>query len=363
VIKSVGEQHAKRENRWLCCFELTTRGDAMKKITVFNHKGGVGKTTLVVNLADALADQGKRVLIVDADPQCNLSAFFLSEDQLDKFLGQSETEEVDEFNTLWAGLRPVVLGRGDVVPVELYEVRKDVLLLVGDVLISQFEEELPAAWTDSFARKVRGYDVMCSLSRLLNILGQKHAVDYILIDVGPNVGPLNRAILLDSDFFTTPVAADLFSLRALGAVGHTLGRWIQDWQTVRSLAPTSERERLMRGMPAYLGYINSAFKVRSGDQKTKPHEYWEKQMGPRIAEKLAGVLESIDPELVCEAPYILGEIKHFQSLPSEAQQHGLALSKLRGKVNPGHNAQIALANETFTALAREIVRRIDNHEL
>lgn len=334
----------------------------MKKITVFNHKGGVGKTTIVVNLADALADMGKRVLIIDADPQCNLSAFYLDEPQLDHFLGESETGESDEFNTLWAGLRPVVLGRGDVVPVELFEIRKNVLLLVGDVLISQFEEELPTAWTDSFARKLRGYDVMCSLSRLTNILAEANNVDYVLIDVGPNVGPLNRAILLDSDYFTTPVAADLFSLRALGAVGNTLGRWIQDWQTVRSLAPSSERDRLMKGTPAYLGYISSAFKVRHGDIKAKSHEYWEQQMEPRIVDKLAGVLESVDPSLVCGAPYSLGEIKNFQSLPSEAQQHGLALSKLKGKVNPGHNAQIDLAKQTFSKLASTILERIAKHE-
>lgn len=335
---------------------------AWLKITIFNHKGGVGKTTLVVNIADALADMGHRVLVVDADPQCNLSAFHLTEEELDKFLGESGSEETKVFNTIWAGLRPVVLGRGDVAPVDLFEVRKNVLLLVGDVLLSQFEEELPTAWIDSFARKLRGYDVMCSFSRLIQILGETYGIDYVLIDAGPNVGPLNRAILLDSDYFATPVAADLFSLRALGAVGQTLGRWVQDWQTVRSLAPNSERGRLIKGQPTYLGYINSAFKVRDGNTKAKPHEYWEKQMGPRIDEKLAGVLQKIDTKLVCSGPHLLGEVKHFQSLPAVAQDRGMALSKLKGQVNPGHNMQIALAKETFSTLADTILKRIAHHE-
>jgi len=334
----------------------------MKKITIFNHKGGVGKTTLVVNIADALASMGKRVLIVDADPQCNLSAFYLAEDELDQFLGESELDEAENFNTLWAGLRPVVLGRGDVNPVQLFNVQKNVLLLVGDVLISGYEEELPSAWTDSFARKLRGYDVMCALSHLINKLADEHKIDFVLIDIGPNVGPLNRAILLDSDYFATPVAADLFSLRALGAVGNTLGRWIRDWQTVRSLAPESERRRLLKGSPAYLGYINSAFKVRDGNTKARPHEYWEKQMAPRISEKLAGQLKDINPALVCDDQQLIGEIKHFQSLPAEAQRFGIPLSKLKGKVNPGHNSQIALANDTFISLAHTILGRIEAHE-
>ena len=43
-------------------------------ITVFSHKGGVGKTTLVHNLGYILADRGKRVLLIDADPQMNLTS-------------------------------------------------------------------------------------------------------------------------------------------------------------------------------------------------------------------------------------------------------------------------------------------------
>lgn len=85
-------------------------------------------------------------------------------------------------------------------------------------------------------------------------------------------------------------------------------------------------------------------------------------MAPRIAERLAGVLDAIDSKLVCATPHLLGEVKHFQSLPAEAQKYGIALSKLKGKVNPGHNAQIALAKETFSSLANTILRRIADHE-
>ena len=49
----------------------------MKKIALFNHKGGVGKSTLTINIANALAKMGKTVLLVDADPQCNLTSFYL----------------------------------------------------------------------------------------------------------------------------------------------------------------------------------------------------------------------------------------------------------------------------------------------
>src|SRR6266540_1626865 len=130
----------------------------MQTLTLFNHKGGVGKTTLTVNLADAFADAGETVLLVDTDPQCNLSAFYLTEDDLDKILADSRAGSPSD--TVWAAIEPVVKGRGDIRQVEAAKIRDGVHLLVGDVWLSQYEEELPAAWTESFARKTRGYDVM-----------------------------------------------------------------------------------------------------------------------------------------------------------------------------------------------------------
>ena len=52
-------------------------------VTFFNNKGGVGKTSLVYHLAWSYAEQGKRVIAVDLDPQSNLSSFFLTETELE----------------------------------------------------------------------------------------------------------------------------------------------------------------------------------------------------------------------------------------------------------------------------------------
>lgn len=325
------------------------------KIALFNNKGGVGKTTITVNLANALAQAGHRVLMVDADPQCNLSAFCLDEDELDKILARSEAGKGTI--TLWDGIKPVVLGRGDVAEVEIFDVYDNVLLLTGDVLISQYEEELPSAWTDSFARKSRGYDVMGALSRLVSKVASDYEVDIVLFDVGPNVGPLNRTILLASDYFLAPVGSDLFSLRALGAVGRSLSRWISDWGTVRSLAPDSARKTLMEGRPKFLGYVASAYKVKRGGKSAKPHEHWEGKIAPRVKVRIVDVLESLGGDFKVQPPYKLGEIKHFQSLAADAQKLKLPFSELRGKVNPGHNHQIAKAAQVFSEVATKVAER------
>lgn len=325
----------------------------MRTMSFFNHKGGVGKTTLTVNVADALVDLGVKVLVIDADPQCNLTSFYLEEKLLDELLGES-----DDVNggTIWSAIKPVVDGRGPIKPVDAYQIREGLFLCPGDVLLADYEEELPAAWTGSFARKGRDYDVLCALSDAAREMGKRYGVDLVIYDVGPNVGPLNRAVLLDSDFFATPVAADLFSLRALSTVGRSLTRWISDWQTVLGLAPQGARS-LLGGKPIYLGYITSAYKVSSGRNSTKPHDYWEGKIAPRVRDRVVNALRAVDPSLVPYASNKLAAIKDFHSLAPQAQDYGLALGKLRGRVNSGYNAQIDEAKIEFEALAREIRKR------
>jgi cellulose biosynthesis protein BcsQ len=250
----------------------------MKKIAFFNHKGGVGKTTITINVASALAEAGQTVLLADADPQCNLTSFFLEESDLEEMLEESGDKEGA---TLWSAVKPVVEGRGGIVDVPIWGVARDTMfLLPGDVLLSDYEEELPAAWTECFARRTRGYDVTTALAQVVNRAGAKVEADVCLYDVGPNVGALNRAVLLDCDYFITPVAADLFSLRALSTVGRSMAKWISEWETVVKLAAPADKKRLLKGKPAYLGYVTSAFKVNSGRNAANPHADWERKIAP-----------------------------------------------------------------------------------
>jgi len=327
----------------------------MKTLSLFNHKGGVGKTTLAVNVADAFVDLGLKVLLIDADPQCNLTSFFLEETQLDDLLGGSDGAEG---NTIWSAIKPVVDGKGPIKKVRPFWFAPNLLLCAGDVLLADYEEELPSAWTGSFARKERDYDVMCALSRAARGLGRTHGADIIIYDVGPNVGALNRTILLDCDYFATPVAADLFSLRALATVGRSLSRWIRDWETVRQLASPKDQEQLLTGQPVYLGYITSAYKVSSGRIATRPHEYWEKKIAPRVRECVVQDLQRVHANLVPHSNNKIAAIKDFHSLAPQAQTKGLALGKMKGHVNPGYYPQVEEADAEFHDLALELLRRM-----
>lgn len=332
----------------------------MKKITFFNHKGGVGKTTLSFNVARSLIGLGHNVLLVDADPQCNLTSMHLSEKTIDELLEESDDENIG--NTIWSALRPVALGRGGLAEIQPYgDDDFDPLLIAGDVALSDYEEELHKAWPECFAGRTRGYDVTCALSKLVSTMADDFACDVVIYDIGPNVGALNRAVILDTDYFITPVAPDLFSLRALSTVGRAIEQWISDWKRVKSSASPSDKKTLLKGSPEFLGYVISAFKQfkKSDRSKANAHDYWEKKIASRVRMKIVDVLQ---PENISQAVQSrgqkLGEIKHYQSLAASAQRERVGIGELK-TVNPGHRDAVRDAANSFEELAKEIVKRAD----
>ena len=118
------------------------------RITIYNHKGGVGKTTLAVNIAFALSSLGKTVLLIDSDPQCNLTSYLLPDDVVDELLNHSGNQDGQ---TIWSAVKPVINNTGSVHLVNLMNI-EDISLLPGDIRLSEFEEFLGDAWADGFKR-------------------------------------------------------------------------------------------------------------------------------------------------------------------------------------------------------------------
>jgi cellulose biosynthesis protein BcsQ len=218
------------------------------RISISNHKGGVGKTTLTYNIAAQMAGMGKRVLMVDADPQCNLTAYVIDSEVLDDLLDHSDG---DDGQTVWSAVKPVVDATGPIKELPGVELAPKLYLLPGDIRVSEFEEELSDFWRQCFQRKRRGMLGTTALSMTINTFCRKHKIDFVFYDSSPSIGPLNRAILLDCDFFIIPAAYDLFSVRALKTLGRTLYSWIEDWKTIKELSP--EDLYVLPGRPKFLG--------------------------------------------------------------------------------------------------------------
>lgn len=202
----------------------------MQSIAFFNHKGGVGKTTMLFNIAIAMGRLGQRVLMVDFDAQANLTAIALDDTKLEALYAPGA-----DGMTVAHAFAPLVSGAGDVDVPEAIEVREDLVwILPGDIRLSGFEEILPSSWTESLAGTERGFRITSAPYRLWTEVAEALDVDYVFIDLGPNVGPMNRAVLIGSDYLIVPMASDLFSLRALPSVGQSLHTWIDQWSTANA---------------------------------------------------------------------------------------------------------------------------------
>ena len=318
------------------------------RISIFNHKGGVGKTTLTVNIAAALAEQGKRVLLIDSDPQCNLTSYLIEDSVVDSLLDKSEGPEG---KTIWSALKPIVEAQGTVKIIEPIGIfAREVYLLIGDVRLSEFESELTFYWGACLQRKVRGFAGTASLSNLVNKCASKLNVDYVFYDTGPNIGPLNRAILLDCDYFIVPGACDLFSVRALKTLGHTLSTWIRDWETITSIAP--DDTVVLPGKPKFLGYIPLGFRVYGQIMASRPAKYLAK-FEKQLRSDLIAMLRNIDKELASTnlSSGRLGAVKDFATLLQLAQEQGVPLWDVKGDYSNLPNQ----AEQAFRKIAKKII--------
>jgi cellulose biosynthesis protein BcsQ len=291
-----------------------------KRIVLFNHKGGVGKTTLTASISSALARRGKRILLVDSDPQCNLTIFRVSEDVVNDLMDNSESLEG---NTLWSSVKPMVDSTGDLKIISPIELDAGLYLLPGDIRLAEFESELNDFWNECYKRKVRGFRGTSALSEVINNVVQTYEIDFVFYDSGPNIGALNRAILLDCDYFIIPAACDLFSLSAIRTVGHTLAKWIEEWQMISGLAP--DGLYLLPGRPKLLGYIPQRFRVRVG-QPTKDYQKFFPQIENQVQSEVVTRLLAVDHSLVSNRHSLkLGEVKDYSSQASTSQVSGIPL--------------------------------------
>jgi cellulose biosynthesis protein BcsQ len=319
------------------------------RLVIFNHKGGVGKTTLTVNLAVALADQGKKVLLVDCDPQCNLTSYLVESRVVDDWLDHSDD---DAGKTIWTAVKPIAEATGDVRQINPFERFSRVFLVPGDIRLSEFEQDLNQFWNECLQRRIRGFRGTSAISGIVNQICSKLGIDFVFYDAGPNIGPLNRSILLDCDFFIIPAACDLFSVRALKTLGRTLETWVSQWRTIRELAP--DDTQLLPGSPVFMGYIPQRFRVYRG-QVARGYSGYMSRIERHIGSDIVNVLRKSNPKLI---PYPLaelklGQIKDFGSVANDGQHLGLAMFD----VNTVPPAQREEAKNAFYSIANKILKR------
>lgn len=268
----------------------------MKVITLYNHKGGVSKTTTTFNLAYLIAERGKKVLVIDADPQCNITELMISDTIQAADEKEADTGIPQDLpgTTILEALKPRIDGDVPEVNVDavgIIHINDSLSLLRGDVNLSDIEDSLAEAHTQRFSNKTHEKRTYVALGSFIERLAEKYGFDFVLIDVGPSSGALTRACFLTCDGFFVPSMPDRFNVQAIGTLSTILNRWISEHQQIYQ-SFVDQGLAIRPGTPEFLGIISQNFKMMSGKPK-KSYELWISRMPGRFSEKLKPVLDSV----------------------------------------------------------------------
>ncbi|MEO8971350.1 MAG: AAA family ATPase [Ktedonobacteraceae bacterium] len=330
-------------------------------IGFFNNKGGVGKTSLVYHLSWMYSDLGLRVIAADLDPQANLTAAFLDEDRLEELWLKGNHPQ-----TIYGCIQPLLEGIGDITRPHIELVSDipgqmmlftEIGLLVGDLQLSQVEDELSDVWSKCLDGNQRAFRVTSAFWRAMQQAGIEHDAQVILMDLGPNLGAINRAALIATDYIVMPLSPDIFSLQGLCNLGPTRRRWYKEWQERLSKKPAEMQLELPSGQMQPVGYVVLQHAVRM-DRPVQAYERWIAQIPDEYRKEVLDI-QVKSKVSVTDDPNCLALLKHYRNLMPLAQEAHKPIFHLKpadGAIG-SHMKAVQEAHQGFEKLARIIAQQ------
>ncbi|QIU97128.1 ParA family protein [Bacteroides faecium] len=256
----------------------------MRVVSLFNNKGGVGKSTLAFHLSNILAERGHKVLMIDLDPQCNLTICGMNEELLheiwreeDLFIDDFETakqnksqEELSDIlsrtRTIHFLLKPTEDGQGDLSNLPpAYSVRTNLDLIPGRLTVYQYENKISERWSGAYSGDPLSIRTITKIRELAENYYSINNYDFIIIDTSPSLGALNKVIISMVDGFLIPALPDMFSSYGIRNIGNALNNWKKEFNTIYGLISEDKRLRFPENFVRFLGYTIYNAKKYSGN--------------------------------------------------------------------------------------------------
>lgn len=305
-----------------------------KTISLFNQKGGVSKTTTSFNLGWILADKGFRVLLVDLDPQCNLTGLVLSYSAIDDDKMSAFYESRSNLT-----MKPIVSALIDGVPPEqfieqdkgnvLKTAHENLFLLPGHLDASDLDSQISVSLKIASGVPATR-NIPASLPKTLQLLSGKVGADYVIYDLSPSIGGMNEVMLMSSDYFIVPTSPDYFCLQAVSSLEKTIVKWHEELEMFKKINGFTGKSYPIKNSPQFLGAIQQRYRPRY-EKPGKSFQNWIDQIRDAINTKMIPALTGINcaiPEQKFKkvlkgsglVPYDLAHIADFNSLIAISQQ-------------------------------------------
>lgn len=331
-------------------------------ITFFNHKGGVGKTTILYHLAWKFTQHGKKVLMVDADSQCNLSTLSLGEDE---FAGHYEKYPDDNIKS---GLAPAFESRPRLIE-DIYcpivGSNPNLYLLPGSFSLTEYETQLSVAinFNTTFLTMA---NLPGSFYKLITACAERYKVDYVFIDLNPGLSAINQTLLFSSNYFIVPCGVDYFSKQAIRSLASVLPVWAR-WDVKAKDHFKDSVYPLPSFQTRFLGYTVNNFNVRNNKPAAAVREMIEEldeEIKKELVPKLRGVHVLLERD---SEEYRLANIKSFNTLQQVSHRVSKPVFNLTsadtgnsGVVHATQELSIDGVNELFEELYNRVSNLIVN---
>jgi len=351
-----------------------------KVISLYSHKGGVSKTTTSFHLAWKFANLGLNVLLIDLDPQCNLTSYVVgaaeNEDRL------IEIYKSKEYETIYDKLEPIVNGNGDITAATKLISTKHpkIKLLAGSLKLADFDVFISFALSSNQTLPFTS-PLVGALNHCIRATARNGDFDVVILDLSPSASAFNRSALMSSDYFIVPTSPEFFSLESLKSMGGMLATWNDDFAKFRK----SQKYPLPEKSPKFLGIISQRFSLTTSrmedddsstntDRMAKRFRMWLGEI-QKESKNLAKTLIAKDRDMSvsreeflnavsdAEEPYNLISISDFRSLAPLSQKYSKPVFALEdrelessGAVQAVDKKRRADFDELFNKLALRVAK-------
>jgi len=325
----------------------------MRTIAFFNNKGGVGKTTLVYHISWMMEELGHKVLAADLDPQANLSSMFLDDERLEELWPEEKKHQ-----SVLPCISPILEGIGDIAPAHTERIRDNLYLIPGDLGLSRFEDKLSDSWPRCLDNDPAAFRAVTAFYRIVYHAAKNVDAEIVLIDVGPNLGAINRSALIAADYVISPLAPDLYSLQGLKNLGPTLKSWRRGWEQRLQQKPDGLNIPLPLGRMMPAGYIV----MQHIERKSRPVKAYRKWVERIPSTYLKYVLDQTAGSISDDDSNRIGLVRHYQSLmpmAQEARKPVFFLKPAEGAIG-AHSQSVTKCYMDFKRLTKTILQKTES---
>jgi MinD-like ATPase involved in chromosome partitioning or flagellar assembly len=341
------------------------------KISFFNHKGGVGKTTSLYNVGAKLAKKGHNVLLIDADTQCNLTLQILGETKYEDYYENNPKNNIKSYLSPAFDSQPILITGGECIKSSI----ENLHVMPGSLDLSGNDTQLSMSFNLSSVLTSM-QNLPGSFDYLIHKTAEKYNADFVLIDLNPSLSAINQDLIITSDYFIIPTSTDYFSVQSIRSLATKLPEW-ENWAKKARESFQDSFYPLPKKTPKFLGFTCNKFNLQSGGRPQENHRQMMDRIGATIDELLIPNLEKVGMLLddntlyhqyskqqrSSQSKYCLVEFSDYNKLSVISQQKNIPLFDVPNSDLRESNQKTTRDwfNDMYEYFADEILKRTKHH--